>query len=179
MIAIDVPDTEVIECSPSSCYVVAFQVAKRWRFANTLAALQRHGQPQVLPNAQISDLGKTLTSKSYQVFLKEGELYAFKGLSGRLGPIGVHVALLLCLFGTAYSGFGGWKGSAMCPEGQEFVVGQAISPASMVATPPKGAETVLQVGHGSVVSWHQILSRRDIAWPCCVASLVVWKSECW
>lgn len=37
-----------------------------------------------------------------QVFLQDGQLYAFKGLAGRLGPIGVHVALLMCLFGTAY-----------------------------------------------------------------------------
>jgi cytochrome c biogenesis protein len=34
--------------------------------------------------------------------MQDGQLYAFKGLAGRLGPIGVHVALLMCLFGTAY-----------------------------------------------------------------------------
>lgn len=51
-----------------------------------------------------------------QVFLQKGSLYAFKGLAGRLGPIGVHAALLLVLGGTSYSGFGGFKGSVMTPE---------------------------------------------------------------
>lgn len=50
--------------------------------------------------------------------MQNGSLYAFKGLAGRLGPIGVHIALLMVLAGTAYSGFGGLKGSAMCPEVQ-------------------------------------------------------------
>lgn len=36
----------------------------------------------------------------FQNRLQDGQLYAFKGLSGRLGPIGVHIALLMCLFGT-------------------------------------------------------------------------------
>lgn len=54
-----------------------------------------------------------------QVFVKDGSLYGFKGLAGKLGPIGVHAALLLCLFGTAWSGFGTLKGNVMCPEVRE------------------------------------------------------------
>lgn len=81
-----------------------------------------------------------------QVFLQDGQLYAFKGLAGRLGPIGVHVALLMCLFGTGYSGFGGWKGTALCPEGGEFLVANALYPASRVSTLPSGAKAVMQVG---------------------------------
>jgi hypothetical protein len=51
-----------------------------------------------------------------QVFLKDGALYAFKGLAGKVGPIGVHAALLLSLAGTAWSGLGTLKGTVMCPE---------------------------------------------------------------
>jgi cytochrome c biogenesis protein len=53
----------------------------------------------VLPSAQLADVAAALTTKSYQVFLQDGQLYAFKGLAGRLGPIGVHIALLMCLAG--------------------------------------------------------------------------------
>lgn len=80
--------------------------------------------------------------------LQDGQLYAFKGLAGRLGPIGVHVALLMCLFGTGYSGFGGWKGTVLCPEGGEFVVANALYPASSISTLPKGSKAVMQVGAG-------------------------------
>lgn len=128
----------------------ATQVAQRWRFASTPSALRKQGTPSVLPNARVRDVGAALAAKSYQVFLQDGELYAFKGLAGRLGPIGVHVALLMCLFGTAYSGFGGWKGSAICPEGGEFLVANALYPASSISTLPKGAKAVLQVWVASV-----------------------------
>jgi hypothetical protein len=84
----------------------------------------------------------------FQNCLQDGQLYAFKGLSGRLGPIGVHIALLMCLFGTGYSGFGGWKGTALCPEGGEFVVANALYPASSISTLPKGSKAVMQVGAG-------------------------------
>jgi hypothetical protein len=75
------------------------QVAQRWRFATNPLALRKQGEPQVLPSARVADLAAQLTAKSYQVFLQDGQLYAFKGLAGRLGPIGVHIALLMCLAG--------------------------------------------------------------------------------
>ena len=40
----------------------------------------------------------------------------------QVGPIGVHAAMLLILAGTAYSGIGGFKGSAMIPEVSGSVV---------------------------------------------------------
>lgn len=36
-----------------------------------------------------------------QVFFKDGRLYGFKGLAGKLGPIGVHASMLLCMAGFA------------------------------------------------------------------------------
>lgn len=128
------------------------------------------GPAQVLPNARLADLGSSLTTKGYQVFRAGPQLYAFKGLAGRLGPIGVHAALLLSLFGTAYSGFGGWKGSAMVPEGQEFLVAQAINPASALAPLPSGAGAVLHVNgfsietrpDGSVAQFYSDLSLREL-----------------
>lgn len=39
--------------------------------------------------------------RMHQVFLKDGQLYGFKGLAGKLGPIGVHASMLLCMAGFA------------------------------------------------------------------------------
>jgi len=148
------------------------QVAQRWRFASDPKSVQRAASApaQVLPNARLSDLGAALSAKGYQVFREGRQLYAFKGLAGRLGPIGVHAALLLALGGTAYSGFGGWRGSAMVPEGQEFLVAQAISPASAISRLPRGAKAVMHVNgfrietrpDGSVAQFYSDLSLRDL-----------------
>lgn len=126
------------------------QVAQNWRFADSPAALARRAGPgarqtQVLPAAALRDVGAALAGAQYRVFISGQRLYGFKGLAGRLGPIGVHMALLACIAGTAYSGFGGWKGSVMIPEGQSFVVGTALRPASAIATRPGASGNVLQV----------------------------------
>jgi cytochrome c biogenesis protein len=64
-------------------------------------------------------------------------LYAFKGLIGRLAPIGVHAGLLLTLGGAAYSGLGGLGGSVMVPEGTSFEIGQGLRRGNAFAPRPR------------------------------------------
>lgn len=74
----------------------------RWRLAGSARRVAVSGSNEnsvTLPDAEVSDLGKLLRNTGYAVFLKEGSLYAFKGLAGRLAPIGVHVSLLLTIAG--------------------------------------------------------------------------------
>ena len=54
----------------------------------------------MLPYADVRQLGGILQRKGYKVFLRGGSMYAFKGLAGKLGPIGVHAAMLLVMAGT-------------------------------------------------------------------------------
>lgn len=150
----------------------AAKVAQRWRFAPDARGVQRAaGSPAtVLPDARLGDLGAALAARGYQVFKSGPQLYAFKGLAGRLGPIGVHAALLLALGGTAYSGFGGWRGAALVPEGQEFLVAQAVQPTGVLASLPAGAKAALRVNgfeietrpDGSVAQFYSDLSLRDL-----------------
>lgn len=77
-----------------------------------------------------------------QVFLdRTGAMYAFKGLAGRLGPIGVHASMLAIMAGVAWGGLSGWKGSAMAPQGSDFLIGNALHPATALAQLPEGALT--------------------------------------
>ena len=57
-----------------------------------------------------------------QVFVKGERLYAFKGLAGKLGPIGVHASMLLAMAGFAAGALAGWTGTAMIPEGSDALV---------------------------------------------------------
>lgn len=84
-----------------------------------------------------------LTSSLYhelQVFVRDGALYAFKGLAGRLGPIGVHASMLAIMGGVAWGGLSGWKGSAMAPQArpQSHACGLValIAVASKCSLPP-------------------------------------------
>ena len=77
--------------------------------------------------------------RTLQVFLNaDGAMYAFKGLAGRLGPIGVHASMLGILAGVAWGGVAGYKGSIMAPQGAEFLTAAALRPDSPWARPPGG-----------------------------------------
>ena len=98
-------------------------------------------------------------------------LYAFKGLAGKVGPIVVHASLLLTIAGAAAGALGGWRGNALVPVGGEFLVSQAIAPASPLALLPTGARSLLRVDgfnvvyrdDGSVAQFESDLSVLDAA----------------
>jgi len=151
----------------------AVKVAQRWRFQNSANGVVKQamdkGKAEVLPNAQLRDVGALLRDKGYQVFLQGTSLYAFKGLAGKVGPIGVHAAMLLILAGTAYSGVGGYKGSAMIAEGGQSFVSDYIRPVSPLATQPSAFDKVIQVNSfnidyrpdGQVAQFYSNLSLLD------------------
>ncbi|KAK9803576.1 hypothetical protein WJX72_001425 [[Myrmecia] bisecta] len=148
------------------------KVARRWRFAQKPERVYANGElvAEALPSADIRDLAALLEKRKYQIFLKEGSLYAFKGLAGKVGPIGVHASMLLCMAGIAYGGLSGFKGTAMVPEGGDFIITQALRPSSPVALPPRGAEDVLHVNSfnvdyredGSIKQYYSDLSIQDV-----------------
>lgn len=123
----------------------AVKVAQRWRFRTEKSSYQGLSVARFVPNAQLHDLGLKLTEKKYEVFLKDGRLYGFKGLAGRLGPIGVHASMLLVMAGIVVGALGGYGGSAMIPEGEDALLAQLLRPASPFASLPAGASAVLKV----------------------------------
>ena len=80
---------------------MAHEVAYRWRFQSSPERVQAQGTcvSEALPDADVRDVGRLLKGKGFQVFLRGQRLYAFKGLAGRMGPIGVHASLLAIMAG--------------------------------------------------------------------------------
>lgn len=74
----------------------------RWQFLKSTAAISKLEVTDSLPRARLADLGTVLSGHGFQVFAKGPTLYAFKGLPGRLAPIGVHAALLLIMAGILF-----------------------------------------------------------------------------
>ncbi len=56
----------------------------------------------VLPSADVRGFGRVLQQRGFQVFVRDGALYAFRGLGGKLGPIGVHAAMLAIMGGAHF-----------------------------------------------------------------------------
>ena len=121
------------------------KVAQRWRFRNNAAAYENLNVAKQVSQARIEDFGEALVKQGYQIFLKDGALYAFKGLGGKLAPIGVHASMLLALGGIVIGILGGFSGSAMIPEGSSATFSSLLRPASMVALPPQGSSSSVRV----------------------------------
>jgi len=65
-----------------------WKVSANWKFLDRPATLLKMDEGETLPRAKKDDLANLLAQKGYQVFVKGRKLYAFKGLIGRLAPIG-------------------------------------------------------------------------------------------
>lgn len=122
-----------------------WRVSADWKFLDRPATLLKMEEAESLPRARASDLAALLARRGYQVFVKGKRVYAFKGLIGRLAPIGVHAALLLTLGGAAYSGLGGLGGSVMAPEGTEFQIGAGLRRGAPFAPVPAVAADSVRV----------------------------------
>jgi len=77
--------------------------------------------------------------------LKGPSLYAFKGLAGRLAPVGVHIALLLVMAGGTVSAAGSFRGSVTVPQGLNFVVGDVLAPSGFLSYPTEAFNTEIHV----------------------------------
>lgn len=108
----------------------------------TLLAME---EAESVPRARLSDFSDLLADRGYQVFIKGKKMYAFKGLIGRLAPIGVHAALLFTLGGAAYSGLGGLSGSVMVPDGSSFEIASGLTRGSLLSSMPGIAKSSVQV----------------------------------
>lgn len=77
--------------------------------------------------------------------MKGPSLYAFKGLAGRLAPVGVHIALLLIMAGGTLSAAGSFRGSVTVPQGLNFVVGDVLAPSGFLSSPSEAFNTEIHV----------------------------------
>ena len=122
-----------------------WKLAAKWKFLDRRATLLAMDESESVPRARLSDFSELLAARGYQVFVKGEKMYAFKGLIGRLAPIGVHAALLFTLGGAAYSGLGGLSGSMMVPDGSSFEIGSGLTRGSLLSSMPGVAKSSVQV----------------------------------
>ncbi|CAH9124362.1 unnamed protein product [Cuscuta epithymum] len=121
------------------------KVARRWSFIHSTQAIRKNEYSDTLVQASVRDLGVILMGAGYEVFLKGSALYAFKGLAGRIAPIGVHLALLLVMSGGTLSATGSFRGSVNVPQGLNFIIGDILEPTGFLSTPSEAFNTEVHV----------------------------------
>lgn len=146
------------------------KVARRWSFMKSRSAILKLDVADSLPRARIQDLGVLLMGAGYEVFLSNSALYGFKGLAGRLAPIGVHGALLLIMAGATFSSVGAYRASVTVPQGLNFRMGDVLNPNGILSRPISAFATEVHVNkfyidyyeNGEVSQFHSDLSLRNM-----------------
>ena len=91
--------------------------ARRWSYLTRPQSFQRLPFRTYLPQQSLQGLPERLRRQGYLVFQEGHHLYARKGLIGRIGPILVHVSMLLILLGAIWGSIGGFKAQELIPSG--------------------------------------------------------------
>lgn len=112
----------------------ALKAARRWKFYDQPRQFQKLALSAELDTGSLSSLTPLLQKKKYLVFQEEDKLYARKGIIGRIGPIVVHVGIVLILAGSIWGAMTGFLAQEMVPSGESFKVHNIVE-AGPWATP--------------------------------------------
>ncbi len=100
----------------------ALNAAQRWKFYRKPRQFEKLALSTSFPGTGLKRIQAALSQKRYKVFLDNGALYARKGLVGKIGPIIVHVSLILILLSGIIGALTGFMAQEMVPSGENLTV---------------------------------------------------------
>ncbi len=102
--------------------IPALQVAQNWKYYRKPRQFQKLALSTDLTSDVFEQLPTLLQNRRYQLYQEGDVLYARRGLLGRIGPIIVHVSMLIILAGAIWGSLSGFFAQEMIPSGQAFKV---------------------------------------------------------
>lgn len=122
----------LFSCSLLACtfstQLPLLKVARTWKFLTKKMQFAR--LPLNLTPRRILHYSKcvlSLNKRGYFVFHQKNNIYAYKGLIGRISPIFVHVSLICILFGAVVSSCFGFVIQEIVPQGEYFHIQNLVS----------------------------------------------------
>lgn len=101
----------------------AFKASRKWKFYDQARQFQKLALSAELETGSLTELTQILNKRRYKVFTGENNnLYARKGIAGRIGPIVVHIGIVIILAGGIWGAMTGFIGQEMVPSGENFAV---------------------------------------------------------
>ncbi len=119
----------------------ALKAARRWKFYDQprqfqKLALSAEFELDKENTASLENLTQILSSRRYKIFQEEsGVLYARKGIIGRIGPIVVHIGIVLILLGGIWGAMTGFIAQEMVPSGNTLQIKNIINAGPWAAKP--------------------------------------------
>ncbi len=95
------------------------KTARRWKYYTEPRQISRFALYAELSTG-LDPVAQVLRKKGFQVFQEGEKLYASRGILGRVGPIIVHIAIILILLGGIAGALGGFQTQRMVIPGASF-----------------------------------------------------------
>ncbi|YAI81692.1 MAG: cytochrome c biogenesis protein [cyanobacterium endosymbiont of Rhopalodia sterrenbergii] len=104
----------------------AFKAAHNWRFYQQPRQFQKLALSGDIESRSLTKVINLLRKRGYKVYQNANSLYARKGIVGKIGPIIVHVAMLIILGGAILGVLAGFLAQEMVASGSTFEVKNII-----------------------------------------------------
>ena len=104
----------------------ALKAARKWKYYQKPKQFEKLALSAELNKGSISSLIPLLKEQKYQVWQQDNALYARKGIIGRIGPIIVHIGMLIVLAGGMWGIFTGFFAQEMIASGNTFKIQNII-----------------------------------------------------
>nr|YP_009294729.1 c-type cytochrome biogenensis protein [Gracilariopsis chorda]AOM66989.1 c-type cytochrome biogenensis protein [Gracilariopsis chorda] len=100
--------------------------ARKWKFLQKTQNIYKKAHFLQLDKKSLSNIIYTLHKQNYYIFHKQNNIYAYKGLAGRIAPIFVHFSIILTLIGSVIGLLGGFTAQEIVPVGEIFHIKNII-----------------------------------------------------
>jgi cytochrome c biogenesis protein len=104
----------------------ALKSARRWRFYDKPRFFEKLALSAKLPQDSLEPLTGALTTRRYKIYQEGEKLYARKGIVGKIGPIIVHIGMIVILIGGVIGALTGFLAQEMVASGDTFQVKNKI-----------------------------------------------------
>ncbi|MGK7923673.1 MAG: cytochrome c biogenesis protein [Spirulina sp.] len=108
--------------------------ARRWSYYTKSKQFTKLALSAELESGSLNSLEPLLQQNNYKIFREGDSLYARKGIIGRIGPIVVHIGMLVILVGSIWGAMTGFFAQEIAPSGGTFQI-QNIIDAGPFAAP--------------------------------------------
>ncbi len=96
--------------------------ARRWQYYKRPSQFEKLALSTKLSNLSVDQVIPELEKHNYKIFQEGNQLYARKGIIGRIGPIVVHISMLIILIGAIWGAFTGFMAQEKVATGETFQV---------------------------------------------------------
>ena len=113
----------------------SLKIARRCQFFRTTGQFYRLKISTILNNFSFNKTLSRIKENKYSIFQQKNIIYCYKGLTGRIAPIIVHLSMILVLLGTIIGSLFGFKAQEIVPKTETFHIQNILTNGQLTVVP--------------------------------------------